>query len=432
MIGFLDVCKFTAASSGTGDFVVSAAVTGYQTPAAAGALNGAVYRYRAESADLTQWEVGYGAYTAGSVTLARSTVLFNSSGTTAKIGFTVAPSVGIVLLAEDVVDQSNAPSFRNRLINPAFSVDQRYLGVATAIADNAYWADRWRALCETSGNTTCTAKDSTIGGGRPSGAVKFTGTTDKGGVFQVVEGINCKDLRSTQVTLSAVLSVSNVRLGNIKMGIAEWTSTEDGTSGDPVSIWGADGVTPTLAAGWAFLNAPTNLGVTTTPTRYSVTATAGASTANLAVIIWNDDKSYTANDTLFFTDVDLEPGGVATATERRPIAYENMLCGRYFRMIGGNTFARYGAARTNNTASGELIMYLVTPMRGPPTVTVNNIANWNVNDGSVAAAATSVASTLTSPDTVNVNFICGTVTANRPAFITPSNTNATIWMDAEI
>jgi hypothetical protein len=50
MVGFLDVCKFTAVSSGTGDFVVSAAVTGYQTPAGAGAVNGTVYRYRAESA----------------------------------------------------------------------------------------------------------------------------------------------------------------------------------------------------------------------------------------------------------------------------------------------------------------------------------------------------------------------------------------------
>lgn len=101
MASFLDVCRFTAASSGTGDFVVSAAVTGYQTPASANAVNGAIYRYRAESADLTQWEIGYGAYTSGSVTLARTTVLFNSSGTTSKINFSSAPQVAIVFLAED-------------------------------------------------------------------------------------------------------------------------------------------------------------------------------------------------------------------------------------------------------------------------------------------------------------------------------------------
>ncbi len=69
-VGFLDICRFTAASSGTGDFVVNTAVTGYQTPTSAGAVNGKVYRYRAESSDLTEWEGGYGAYTSGTTTLA--------------------------------------------------------------------------------------------------------------------------------------------------------------------------------------------------------------------------------------------------------------------------------------------------------------------------------------------------------------------------
>jgi hypothetical protein len=96
-----DVVRFTAVSSGTGDFVVSAAVTGYQTPASANAVDGKTYRYRAESADLSQWEVGYGVYTVSSTTIARTTVLFNSSGTTSKINFTVAPQVGFVALAED-------------------------------------------------------------------------------------------------------------------------------------------------------------------------------------------------------------------------------------------------------------------------------------------------------------------------------------------
>jgi hypothetical protein len=103
MASFLDVCRFTAVSTGTVDFVVSSAVTGYQTPASAGAVSGAVYRYRAESADLSQWEVGYGAYTSGSTTLARTTVLFNSSGTTSKISFSAAPQVAVVALAEDLL-----------------------------------------------------------------------------------------------------------------------------------------------------------------------------------------------------------------------------------------------------------------------------------------------------------------------------------------
>jgi hypothetical protein len=107
---FVNVCRFTAVSSGTGDFVVSTAVTGYQTPALAGAVNAAVYRYRAESNDLSEWEVGYGAYTSGTTTLARTTVLYNSAGTGtgsgqsgagSKISFSAAPQVAVVFLAED-------------------------------------------------------------------------------------------------------------------------------------------------------------------------------------------------------------------------------------------------------------------------------------------------------------------------------------------
>lgn len=110
-VGFVDVCRFNATSTGTVDFVVASAVTGYQTPALAGATNGTVYRYRAESADLSQWEVGLGAYTSASVTLARTTVLYNSSGTGTgagqsgagtKISFSTVPQVGVVLLAEDI------------------------------------------------------------------------------------------------------------------------------------------------------------------------------------------------------------------------------------------------------------------------------------------------------------------------------------------
>lgn len=103
-ISFLDDCGFTATSSGTVDFVVNAVLAGgYQSPTNAAAVNGAAYRYRAYSADQSQWEIGYGAFNTGTSTLARTTVLYNSSGTTSKISFTLAPNVIMgLLLAEDV------------------------------------------------------------------------------------------------------------------------------------------------------------------------------------------------------------------------------------------------------------------------------------------------------------------------------------------
>jgi hypothetical protein len=107
MASFVDACKFRAVSTGTGDFVVSAAVQGFQTPAQAGAGNGLVYRYRAENFDLSEWEVGYGAYTSGTLTLARTTVLANHLGTTSAVDFTTRPYVGLVILAMDLTSNAN-------------------------------------------------------------------------------------------------------------------------------------------------------------------------------------------------------------------------------------------------------------------------------------------------------------------------------------
>lgn len=108
---FLDVCRFTPTLGGTTDWTYSAAVTGYQSPTAAGAVNAAIYHYRAESADLSQWELGQGAYNSGTGVFARTTVLYNSSGTGTgagqsgagtKISFSTVPQVAIVVLAEDL------------------------------------------------------------------------------------------------------------------------------------------------------------------------------------------------------------------------------------------------------------------------------------------------------------------------------------------
>jgi hypothetical protein len=122
MASFVDVCRFRATSTGTSDFVVSSAVQGYQTPASAGATSGATYRYRAENFDLSEWEVGYGVYTSGTLTLARSTILYNHLGTTSAVNFTTRPYVGLVVLAADLVPLNN--------------IDQEITAGATATVDD--------------------------------------------------------------------------------------------------------------------------------------------------------------------------------------------------------------------------------------------------------------------------------------------------------
>jgi hypothetical protein len=132
MTSWLNACKFNATSSGTGDFVVSSAVTGYQTPASAGATS-TIYNYRAESADLSQWEVGNGLYTPGSVTLARATILSSSAGG-ATVSFSAAPIVGIVAVAGDMLNIANELQAETGTDNTRAMSSQ---GVSQAIAANA-------------------------------------------------------------------------------------------------------------------------------------------------------------------------------------------------------------------------------------------------------------------------------------------------------
>jgi hypothetical protein len=111
MAAFLNACRFIPTAGGTTDWTYSTAATGYQSPAAANVVNGRVYKYRAESADLSQWEIGEGAYNTGAGVLARTTVLFNSAGTTAKINFSTVPQVAVVALKEDLLSIEEANSF---------------------------------------------------------------------------------------------------------------------------------------------------------------------------------------------------------------------------------------------------------------------------------------------------------------------------------
>lgn len=120
MAAWVDVCRFFPTAGGTTDWTYASAVTGYQSPALAGATNTQTYVYRAENAALTEWELGQGAWNSGTGVLARTTVLYNSSGTgTAsgqsgagtKITFSSVPQVAIVALKEDLLSNAEANGF---------------------------------------------------------------------------------------------------------------------------------------------------------------------------------------------------------------------------------------------------------------------------------------------------------------------------------
>jgi hypothetical protein len=110
MAAFLDNCRFNPTLGGTTDWTYSSAVAGYQSPAAAGAVNGRLYKYFAIDAS-NNWELGEGAYNTTGPVLARTTITANSLGTTAKISFAAAPQVAIVAIKADLLSVEEANSF---------------------------------------------------------------------------------------------------------------------------------------------------------------------------------------------------------------------------------------------------------------------------------------------------------------------------------
>ncbi|MGJ4945892.1 hypothetical protein ACQR1W_35385 [Bradyrhizobium sp. HKCCYLS1011] len=103
MAAFIDNCGFVPTAGGTADWTYGSTVGGYQSPSQAGAINGQTYVFRAQSADLTQWEIAAGTYASSTGTFARTTVLYTSAGTTSKVNFSVPPAlVAIIAVSQDI------------------------------------------------------------------------------------------------------------------------------------------------------------------------------------------------------------------------------------------------------------------------------------------------------------------------------------------
>jgi hypothetical protein len=143
-MGLLNSCRFTPTLGGTTDWTYSITVPGFQSPAAAGGVNGTPYSVRSESADGSQWEDAQGNYNSATGTFARTTVLYNSSGTGTgagqtgagtKINFTTVPQVQVVALAEDLAFAPLAsPTFTGTPTAPTAAANDN----STKIATTAY------------------------------------------------------------------------------------------------------------------------------------------------------------------------------------------------------------------------------------------------------------------------------------------------------
>lgn len=137
-----DRIKETSTTSGTGTLTLAGASAGFRSFADIG--NGNTTYYAIVDSNAGTWEVGIGTYTLSGTTLARNTVLSNSSGTTSQINFsanskdvfvTYPASKAVYEDADDVayakhLAASNGIFLSNQTINTSITFPTGYDGIS--------------------------------------------------------------------------------------------------------------------------------------------------------------------------------------------------------------------------------------------------------------------------------------------------------------
>lgn len=216
----------------------------------------------------------------------------------------------------------------NDIINGSFAVDH---DVTRPTADNAFILDGWRLLlgAATAAVPVVETTDIPVGAAYALKLTVGAGNNNKFGAWSTIDNRDTLKYRGTVASLTVPLKATAGLVdgtGKIRIGIAEWTGTANDTLTDPISAWGAEGTNPTLAAGWAFLNTPAAISVTTAYVNYSVeNITVGATANNLAVFVWSDDTTNTTTTDILRIGAGVTMVQSANAPAPRISSYEEEL-----------------------------------------------------------------------------------------------------------
>ena len=275
---------------------------------------------------------------------------------------------------------------KNLLVNGDFRLWQRGTTISSSGAyvnnDDSYTADRWNLVSEAN-NTVNVARDSAA---PPTGSLynlKCTVQTanKQWGFVQIIEQLNCQRIIGSSAMHSFYAKTDGTaKINNLRAAIISWNSTADTVTSDVVATWHGSGTDPALAANWTYENTPSNLALTSSWQRFSLSASIDTSGAtNVAVFIWVDDNDAAANDLLYLAQAQLEPGTTLSGFEYRPFQEEIMLASRYFWKTydldttpgTSSTFvgAPEGTASTTTSQANGIQVFYPVPMRTTPTAT---------------------------------------------------------------
>ena len=305
----------------------------------------------------------------------------------------------------DIMALFRSGFYYNASPNPQFQVNQRGLASYTnatvpANNDDQYLIDQVNLLSD--GNNIVSVAPLAGNG------MSFTQVTinKKSGYIKFLENKDAIKFAGMNVSFQIKAAyLTGHAYNNIRVAILTRTGTADSLTSDPVSAWGAQGVTPTWIAEWTCANTPANFGLTNAYQTFKVENVAiPAGITNLAYMVWIDDTNAAVGDVVYFQDEQLNEGPICLPFMPRAYAETLTQCRRFLRCWGGSTYERIGNGACHTATQAFVYLPFDVPMRIAPIIASSSAANtFQIEPGPVVLT---VAPTIDSGGTTaqGVNF----------------------------
>jgi len=311
--------------------------------------------------------------------------------------------------------------FKNRIINGAMVIDQRFAGAATANTINDFVVDRWVVGQSTTGKLIAQQNQGSIT--PPAGFTTYLGVTSQSAysigstdifrIYQTLEGYNIADFgwgtaNATTATLSFWVrsSLTGTFGGAINNAAGRYPFSYTINS---ANTWEYKTITIVGSTTLGAANITNGSGfsvIFSLGTGATFSGTAGVwSSTNYLASTGATSVVGTSGATFYITGVQLEKGSTATSFDYRPYGTELSLCQRYYWQStskpNGTQFWEYSGAVTDGTTV-RINFYLPTAMRTQPSIAINPAYNtgssWQINVTGITNYALTQAPTILGND----------------------------------
>jgi hypothetical protein len=324
---------------------------------------------------------------------------------------------------------------KNRLINGGFEFMERNEGSGfVPLGNDTYGGDRFYFLSTADDSFFYERVSNPFDGAIFAGQIINDGLPARFGMAQIVESVNCQDLRGKSVTFSGWLKTSANATNQV--AILEWKGTADSVTSDVVNNWASHDYNINAF----FINSADLLvggvneleTIANTWTKFSVSANLTSEANNVIVFVFGEDN-VPSLFTYQYANFQLEKGSLATSFEYRPSTLEFQLCQRYLQRFSASV--NNGVLANGLVASTSLaqILFPLMPMRVTPSVNGLNPGDWRIKDGSVTNSSNNITLSSASNRGIVLNVAtAATLTLGRACYMMGATANRPILFSSEL